>query len=226
MLPKSLFSPGRAAHEASTTQFEELNCSTLHPISYPTQTLKLGHAAKKLTRIMKNSAECSSKDESDEIKKYSLRKRLHMSIRRRLYIRRRGVGLSRGIRFSRMVCGERLLCLLVAMEVEVKIQTGVNVSSLLLKSEPPRSPLGTGLVPQSSYNFVPLSNQSYLQMKVPTQSTTHLIQAFRRVYSLGGLTTSSVQQAILSRKSSLAARSSSLDSRSSPWDVMSSSLTI
>ena len=68
MQPKSLFSPGRAAHEASTAQFEELNCSTLHPISYLTQTLKLGHAAKKLMRIMKNSAECSSKDESDEIK--------------------------------------------------------------------------------------------------------------------------------------------------------------
>ena len=66
--PKSLFSPGKAAHEASAAQFEELNCSTLHPISYPTQTLKLGHVAKKLMRIMKNSTECSSKDESDEIK--------------------------------------------------------------------------------------------------------------------------------------------------------------
>ena len=120
-----------------------------------------------------------------------------MSIRRRLYIRRRGVGLSRGIRFSRMVYEERLLCLLVAREVEIKIQIEVNVSSLLLKSEPPRSQLGTGLVPQSSYNFVPLSNQSYLLMKVPTQSTTLLSQAFGRVYGLGGLTTSPVQQRYL-----------------------------
>ena len=120
-----------------------------------------------------------------------------MSIRRRLYIRRRGVGLSRGIRFSRMVCGERLLCLLVAREVEVEIQTGVNVSSLLLKSEPPRSPLGTGLVTRSSYNFVQLSNQSYLLMKVPTQSTALLSQAFHRVYGLRGLTTSPVQQRYL-----------------------------
>ena len=147
-------------------------------------------------QIMKNSAECTSK--SDEIKnEYSLRKKLHMSICRRLYIRRRGVGLSRGIRFSRMVCGERLLCLLVTREVKVEIQTWINVSSLLLKSEPPRSPLGTGLVPQSSYNFLPLSNQSYLLMKVPTQSTTLLSQAFRRVYGLGSLTTSPVQQRCL-----------------------------
>ena len=85
-------------------------------------TFKLGHAAKKLIQTMKNSAECTSKDESDEIKnEYSLRKRLHMSIRRRLYIRRRGVSLSRGIRFSRRIYGERLLCLLVAREVEVEI---------------------------------------------------------------------------------------------------------
>ena len=144
-------------------------------------------------QIMKNSAECTSKDESDEIRnEYSLRKKLHMSIRRRLYIRRRGLGLNRGIRSSKMVCGERLLCLLVAREVEVEIQTWINVCSLLLKSKPPRSPLSTDLVPQSSYNFVPLSNQSYLLMKVPTQSTTLLSQAFRRVYGLGGLTTSLV----------------------------------
>ena len=131
MQPKSLFSQGKVAHEASTAQFEELNCSTLHPISYPTQTLKLGHATKKLIQIMKNSAKCTSKDESDEIKnEYSLRKRIHMSICRRLYIRRRGVGLNRGIRFSRMVFRERLLFLLVAREVEVEIQTWINVSSL------------------------------------------------------------------------------------------------
>ena len=96
--------------------------STLHPINYPTRMFKLGHAAKKLIQFMKNSAECTSKDESDEIKnEYSLRKRLHVSILRRLYIRRRGVSLSRGIRFSRKIYGERLLCLLVAREVEVEI---------------------------------------------------------------------------------------------------------
>ena len=120
-----------------------------------------------------------------------------MSIRRRLYIRRRGLGLNRGIRSSRMVCGERLLCLLVAREVEVEIQTWINVSSLLLKSKPPRSPLSIGLVPQSSNNFVPLSNQSYLLMKVPTQSTALLSQAFHRVQGLGSLTMSPVQQRYL-----------------------------
>ena len=175
MQAKGLFSPGRVAHEASVAQFEELNCLTLHPISYPTRTFKLGHAAKKLIQIMKNSVKCTSKDENDEIKnEYSLRKRLHMSISIILYIRRRGVSLSRGIKFSRRICGERLLCLLIAREVEVEIQTWISVSSLLLKSEPPRSPLSTGLVPQSSYNFVPLSNQSYLLMKVPTQPVTLL----------------------------------------------------
>ena len=122
MQPKSLFSPGRVAHEVSAAQFEELDFSILHPISYPTRTFKLGHAAKKLIQFMKNSAECTSKDESDEIKnEYSLRKMLHMSIRKRLYIIRRGVSLSRGIRFSRRICGERLLSLLVAREVEVEI---------------------------------------------------------------------------------------------------------
>ena len=45
-------------------------------INYPTQTPKLGHVAKKLIQIMKNNAECTSKDESDEIKnEYSLRKK-------------------------------------------------------------------------------------------------------------------------------------------------------
>ena len=122
MQPKSLFSPGKVAHEVSVAQFEVLNFSTLHLISYPTQTFKVRLAAKNFIQIMKNSAECTSKDESDEIKnEYSLRKRLHMSIRRRLYIRRRGVSLSRGIRFSRRICGERLLCFLVAREAEVEI---------------------------------------------------------------------------------------------------------
>ena len=120
-----------------------------------------------------------------------------MSIRRRLYIRRREVGLSRGIRFSRMVCGERLLCLLVDRKVEVEIQTWINVSNLLLKSEAPRSPLSTGLVPQSSYKFAPLSNQSYLLLKVPTQSTALLSQVFLLVYGLESLTTSPVQQRCL-----------------------------
>ena len=149
-------------------------------------------------QIMKNSAKCTSKDESDDIRnEYSLKKRLHMSICRRLYIRRRGWGLNRGIWSSRMVCGERLLYLLVPREVEVQIQIWINVSSLLLKSKPLRSPLSTGLVPQSSYNFVPLSNQSYLLMKVPTQSTALLSQAFRLVYGLGGLMTNPVQQRYL-----------------------------
>ena len=73
------------AQASSPQQYEEINC--------PTQTLNLGHAAKKLIQIIKNNAECTIKDESDEIKnEYSLRKRLQVSICRRLYIRRRAEG--------------------------------------------------------------------------------------------------------------------------------------
>ena len=72
---KSLFSPGRVAHEVSATQFEELNFLTLHPISYLTRMFKLGSTTKKLMQFMKNSAKCTSKDESDEMKnEYSLEK--------------------------------------------------------------------------------------------------------------------------------------------------------
>ena len=107
------------------------------------------------------------------------------------------MGLSRDICLSRIVRRERLLCLLVTRDVEVEVQAWIDVSSPLLKSEPPRSLLSTGLVPQSPYNFIPLSHQIYLLMKVPTQSTALLSQAFRRVHSLGNLTTSPVQQRYL-----------------------------
>ena len=136
------------------------------------------------------------------------------------------MALSRSARFSRLISREGPLILLVARKVEVEIQTRVNVSSLLLKGEPPRSPLGIGLVPQSSYNFIPLSNQSYLLMKVPTQSTALPVRRSAEFTASEASRRASFNSVILSRNSSLAARSFSLDSRSSPWDVMSSSLTI
>ena len=97
------------------------------------------------------------------------------------------MGFSGGVRFFRIVSGEGLLGLLVTRHVEVEVQVWVDISSFPLKGKPPRSPLSTGLIPQSSYNFVPLSNQSYLLMKIPTQPTTLLSQAFCRIYSLGSL---------------------------------------
>ena len=115
-------------------------------------------------------------------------------IRRRSRRRRRGVALSMSAQFSKIISREGPLILLVAGKVKVEIQAGIGINSLLLKGKPPRNSLSTSLGPQSSYNFIPLSNQSYLLMKVPTQSTTLLNQAFRRVYGLGGLTTSPVQQ--------------------------------
>ena len=115
-------------------------------------------------------------------------------IRGRSRGRRRGVGLSRSIWSSRMICGEGFFHLLVARKVEIEGQAWVGISSLPLKGKPPRSPLSTILVPQSPYNFVPLSDQSYLLVNVPTQSTSLLSQAFRRAYSLRSLETSSVQQ--------------------------------
>ena len=107
------------------------------------------------------------------------------------------MGLSGGVRFSRIVSREGLLSLLIARDVKVEVQAWVGTNSFPLKGKPPRSPLSTGLIPQSSYNFVPLRNQSYLLKKVPTQPTTLFSQAFRRVYSLGSLTTSLVQQCCL-----------------------------
>ena len=85
------------------------------------------------------------------------------------------------------------LSLLIARDVKVEVQAGIGISSSPLKGKLPRNLLSTGLVPQSSYNFVLLSNQSYLLMEVPGQPTTLLSQAFRRVYNLGNLTTSPVQ---------------------------------
>ena len=150
------------------------------------------------------------------------------------------MALSRSTRFLRIIHGKRFLFLLVTWKVEAKVQVWVYASGLLLKSEPPKGPLSTGLIPQFSNNLIPLCNQSYLLMKVPTQSPTLLIQpsakftaseASRRATSSNALASEASRRAasscvILSFRSLLAARSSSRDSRSSPRDVMSSSLTI
>ena len=87
MQPKSQFSSGYSSHKASApkspvAQFEELDCSThaTQPRNYSTQTLNSGYATKKLIWFMQNSAKCTSRGKSGEIKnEYSLRKRLHMS---------------------------------------------------------------------------------------------------------------------------------------------------
>ena len=118
----------------------------------------------------------------------------NLGVSRRNRRLRGGMGFSRSTRSLRIICRERLLCLLVTWNIEVEVQVWVDVNGLLLKSEPLRGPLSTGLVPQSSNNFVSLSNQSYLLMKVPAQSATLLIQPLHRVYSFRGLKTSHIQQ--------------------------------
>ena len=100
--PNEVVQLKQSAHGASTAQFEGLNCSTqarqpksqfnsgiqpmepqqhsVEKLNYSTQTLNLGHAAKKSLRFMQNSTKSTSRGENDEIKnEYSLRKRLHMS---------------------------------------------------------------------------------------------------------------------------------------------------
>ena len=101
--------------------------------------------------------------------------------------------LSRGVLLSRIVIRKGFLSFLIARDVKVEVQAGIDISSFPLKGKPPRNPLSTGLVPQSFYNFIPMSNQSYLLMEVSTQPTALLRQALRRVYSLRNLTTSPVQ---------------------------------
>ena len=81
---------------------------------------------------------------------------------------KRGSGLQQEYPVLENNSQRKTFSLLVTREVEVEVQAWIYVSSLLLKSEPPRGLLSTGLVPQSPYNFIPLSNQSYLLMKVPT----------------------------------------------------------
>ena len=117
-----------------------------------------------------------------------------LSISRRSRRRRGGVGFSMSTLLMRIIRRKRFLCLLIAWKVEVEVQVWVYVNGLLLKCEPPRGPLSTGLVPQSSNNFISLSNQSYLLIKVPAQSATLLIQLLHRVYSFEDLMMSHIQQ--------------------------------
>ena len=81
-------------------------------------------------------------------------------------------------RFPRIISREGPLILLIVGKVKAEIQAGIGIDNLLLKGKPPRNPLIRRLGPQSSNNFVPLSHQSYLLMKIPTQPATLLSQAF------------------------------------------------
>ena len=101
--------------------------------------------------------------------------------------------LSGGARLSSIISREGPFLLLVVGKVEVEIQAGIGIDSLLLKGKPPRNPLIRCLSPQSSNNFVPLSHQRYLLMKIPMQPVTLLIQASHRADCLGSLATSLVQ---------------------------------
>ena len=106
--------------------------------------------------------------------------------------RRRGANLSRGGRLSRAVDGKGFLCLLVTRDIKVKVQAQVGISNPPLESKPSRSPLSAGLIPQTRYRSVPLNNQSFLPLKVPSQPMALLGQAFNRAHSLGSFATGSI----------------------------------
>ena len=106
-------------------------------------------------------------------------------------VRRRGAGLSRSAWLSRTVCGKGPFCLLIARDIEVKIQAQVGSASFPLKGKPSRSPLSAGLVPHNRYSPVPLNDQP---LKVTSQPMTLLGQAFNRACNLGHFATGSIKQ--------------------------------
>ena len=76
------------------------------------------------------------------------------------------MSLSRSTRLLGIVRGEIFLSLFVAWKVDVEVQIWVRMNDFLLKSEPPRGPLSTGLVPQLFNNLIPLSEKTNSLMKV------------------------------------------------------------
>ena len=108
--------------------------------------------------------------------------------------RRRGAGLNRGGWLSRVVDGKGLFCLLVAGDIKVKIQSRVGINNPPLESKPSGSPLSAGLIPQTRYRSVPLNNQSFLPLKVPSQPMTLIGQAFNRAHSFRSFATGSILQ--------------------------------
>ena len=106
--------------------------------------------------------------------------------------RRRGANLNRGVWLSRTVGEKGLFCLLVTRDIKIEVQALVGISSLPLKGKPPKSPLSAGLIPQTLYGSVPLNNQSFLPLKVPSQPMALLGQAFNRAHSLGSFATGSI----------------------------------
>ena len=106
--------------------------------------------------------------------------------------RRRGAYLSRGVWLSRTVGGKGLFHLLVTRDIKVKVQARVGISSLPLESKPSRSLLSAGLIPQTRYGSIPLNNQSFLPLKVPSQPMALLGQAFNRAHSLESFATGSI----------------------------------
>ena len=103
--------------------------------------------------------------------------------------RRREAGLSRGVWLSRTVDGKGLFYLLVTRDIKVKVQARVGISNLPLESKPSKSPLSAGLIPQTRYSSVPLNNQSFLPLKVPSQPMALLGHVFNRAHNLGSFTT-------------------------------------
>ena len=105
---------------------------------------------------------------------------------------RRGANLSRGVWLSRTVGGKGLFRLLVTRDIKVKVQARIDINNLPLESKPPRSPLSAGLIPQTRYGSVPLNNQSFLPLKVPSQPMALLGQVFNRAHRLGSFVMSSI----------------------------------
>ena len=97
------------------------------------------------------------------------------SVRRRRTRR----GFSRSARLGGSIRAKRFLRFPITWEVEIKIQIRIYTSGLLLKSEPPRCPLSTRLVPQLPNHLIPLGNHVCLLKEVCAQPTTFLTKPFR-----------------------------------------------
>ena len=106
--------------------------------------------------------------------------------------RGRGAGLSRGGWLSRAGGRKGFFCLLVAGDIKVKVQAQVGIINPPLESKPSRSPLSGGFIPQTRYRSVPLNNQSFLPLKVPSQPMEHIGQTFNRAHSFGSFAMGSV----------------------------------
>ena len=99
--------------------------------------------------------------------------------------RRRGANLSRGVWLSRTFGGKGLFRLLFTRHIKAKVQARIGIRSLPLESKPSKSPLSVGLIPQTRYGSVPLNNQIFLPLKVPSQPMALLGHALNRAHSLG-----------------------------------------